>query len=97
MGARLTSLSTVQLARLFGRVRSVEAVALPIVGPWKWCLAIHGRGIDWTLRHEMLDGDSLLRAASAYRPRPHVFTSRQSAEAFAHDVGLSAFLVRSHV
>lgn len=84
----LISLITVQLARLFRLVTSVEAVQLSSQPRSRWVLLIRGRRFTRILRDDPLISSTLLRTIDPYRPRPMEFMCRTNAEEYARGVGL---------
>ena len=84
----LISLLPLQIARLLGLVRTVEAVRLDGEPRPQWALLIRGRGFTRLLRDEPLMSPYLLRTVDPTMPRPMRFLVRQAAERYAQSVGL---------
>lgn len=90
MPYKLMSLPTIQLARLLGLVRRVEAVRLEPADRPSWAVLVDGRGFTRLLRDDVLIAPTLIRPLSAYRPHPRVFFSLGSARQFIADTGLGS-------
>ncbi len=86
----LISLLPIQVARLLGLVRRVEAVRLDEGSRPTWILLIRGRGFTRILRDEPLMSPSLLRTVDPTVPRPMRFLTRGAAVGYAQGVGLIA-------
>lgn len=84
----LISLLPLQLARLLGLVRAIEAAELSDTPSRRWVLLVHGRGFTRILRDEPLASPTLLRPSSWNAPRPMCFHSQLLAEAYGQHIGL---------
>lgn len=84
----LISLLPVQLARVLGLVRTVEAVRLDEGSRPAWALLVRGRGFTRLLRDEPLMSPNLLRTSDPTVPRPMQFLARSAAIRYAQSVGL---------
>jgi len=80
----------VQVARLLGLVRTVEAVRLDEGTRPAWVLLVRGRGFTRILRDEPLMSPSLLLTIDPTVPRPMRFLARGAAVGYAQSVGLMA-------
>lgn len=83
----LISLLPLQLARLIGLVRSIEATQLQSARE-EWVLLINGRGFTRLLRDEPMVAPNLIRPIGWDAPRPMTFRRKTDAEAFGRHVGL---------
>ena len=72
MTYKLMSLVNVQLARLLGLVRTLEAVPLDDTRRRAWGVRVRGRGFDRLVQDDILIAPTLIRPLSAYTPRARV-------------------------
>lgn len=81
MEVRLISLTSVQLARLVGLVKSIEPAQFE--DSREWGLLIRGRGFTRLVQREVLYVPGLIRPIGWATPRPIMFRSKQAAVAYA--------------
>ena len=84
----LISLSSAQIARLLGLVRTVEAVHPDEASRPAWALLVSGRGFIRILRDEPLMSPGLLRTIDPTVPRPMQFLARRAAVGYAQSIGM---------
>lgn len=87
MTYKLMSLVNVQIARLLGLVRTLEAIKLSDTQRPVWGVQVRGRGFDRLVQDDILIAPTLIRPLSAYTPRPHVFYSEAQARRFIDGMG----------
>lgn len=88
MHYKLISLLPLQLARVVGLVRTIEAVELDDRSRPSWVLLVRGKGFTRIIRDEPLPLPGVIRPVGWNKPRPLRFQSQAIARNYGESMGL---------
>ena len=88
MHYKLISLLPLQLARVVGLVRAIEAVELDDRSRPGWALLVRGRGFIRIIRDDPLPLPGVIRPVGWNKPRPMRFQSQAVARNYGESMGL---------